>query len=129
MRHAERLGVVLQPLVRVGCALSALCLTVLLGVTACGHRVPKELQGFSHLAGDTFYRLVTLGTGERQAQSGDYITVLLRYSTSGDSLFFEGGRRFQLERPKYEGSIDDCLRGLHEGDSAIFMLEIGRAHV
>lgn len=92
-------------------------------VVGCGPKIPDDLPGYSHLAGDTYYKLICLGTGSREAQHGDYVTVLLRYSTPDDSVFFWGGRRFLLEKPSYPGSIDECFASLRAGDSATFMLQ------
>lgn len=89
----------------------------------CGPEVPVGLEGYSHLAGSTWYRLLRLGEGDRRASSGDYVTVDLSYATDEDSVFFAGGRRFQLEAPIYAGGIEECFSSLRSGDSAQFMLD------
>lgn len=74
------------------------------------------------MGGESYCKLVELGEGGAPAKPGDYVTVLLRYYTWSDSLFFEGGRRFQLEKSNYSGSIDDCFSHLTTGDSASFYI-------
>ncbi len=83
---------------------------------------PEKHPGYKPLAGQTYYKLIQLGEAPTQAKPGDYITVLLKYYTPNDSLFFEGERRFQLEASTYKGSIDECFTQLATGDSASFIL-------
>ncbi|MGP1460609.1 MAG: FKBP-type peptidyl-prolyl cis-trans isomerase [Bacteroides sp.] len=86
-------------------------------------RAPEGyLEGYTQLIDDTYYRLATIGEGTRRASLGDYVTLQLRYATLGDSTFFTGLRRFQIEPSPYEGSIDACFTLLAEGDSANFYL-------
>ncbi|PID90851.1 MAG: hypothetical protein CSA97_00765 [Bacteroidetes bacterium] len=82
----------------------------------------EKYPGYKHLDGQTYYQLIELGENQPKAKPGDYITVLLKYYTPKDSLFFDGERRFQLEESPYKGSIDDCLAQLAAGDSASFIL-------
>ena len=81
----------------------------LVALTACRQKVPAGLEGYTHLGGNSYYRLWQLGESAQQAHPGDYITVQLRYSTQDDSTFFEGGRRFLLEPSAFRGSIDECF--------------------
>lgn len=103
--------------------LGAVASVLLLAAQQGCERAPEGyLEGYTQLAGDTYYRLATLGEGTRRAALGDYVTLRLRYATQSDSTFFTGLRRFQIEPSPYEGSIDACFTLLAEGDSANFYL-------
>ena len=105
-------------------AFAAVCsVVVLLNAAACVEKTPKELNDFKRLPGGSFMKLVQLGEETHTATPGDYVSLHLRYSTCGDSTFFSGMRQFQLARPSYQGSIDDCFANLAAGDSAIFYVD------
>src|SRR6056297_3491784 len=72
--------------------------------------------------GNIYYKLLQIGENTNKADYGDIITVHLKYLTLDDSLFFEGARRFQLNKPSYRGSIEECFTMLSEGDLARFIL-------
>jgi|SRR3972149_7786059 len=69
-----------------------------------------------------YYKLVTIGEKTKKAKPGDYITVDIVYKTINDSVFFSGRRKFQLAKPAYLGSIDDCLSIVSEDDSCCFII-------
>lgn len=108
--------------VRKGGVVPGLMALVALALWGCRTSPSGRLEGYTWLEGQTYYRLWSIGERGEQARPGDYITVYLRYLTDKDSAFFEGGRRFQLERPSYGGAIEQCLALLAEGDSASFVL-------
>lgn len=105
-----------------GLCIGLLVLGVVVALSGCGEKGLCEQRGYSPIGGDSYCKLLELGDGGETARPGDYVTVMLRYYTWGDSLFFDGGRRFQLEKSNYAGSIDDCFSRLSAGDSASFYI-------
>ncbi len=79
-------------------------------------------EGYSAKKKDLYYKLIKFGEGVKKASPGDYITVKITYRTINDSIFFSGKRKFQISKPSYSGSIDDCFLLLNEGDSASFII-------
>jgi FKBP-type peptidyl-prolyl cis-trans isomerase len=63
-----------------------------------------------------------IGEDSNKANTGDYITCDITYSTINDSVFFDGRRKLQILKPKFKGSIDECFTVLAEGDSATFII-------
>lgn len=89
----------------------------------CAPRPPEGLEGYRHVGGRSYSRLVEIGDDGAVARAGDIVSVRLKYATWGDSVFFAGGRRFQLSPSGYPGSIDACLSTLAVGDSAVFFID------
>ncbi|HPD95881.1 MAG TPA: FKBP-type peptidyl-prolyl cis-trans isomerase [Tenuifilaceae bacterium] len=94
----------------------------ILTLTGCSNR-SKLYPGFSVNKSGIHYKLVSLGDGVAPAQPTNYITVNISYRTNTDSLFFQGVRQFQLGKPNYEGSVDECFFMLAQGDSGTFYLK------
>lgn len=70
------------------------------------------------------YVLYTDSKGKK-AQIGDYVTIELVYRTSKDSVLFDSRKnasplRFKLEKIPFQGSYEEGLILLAEGDSATF---------
>lgn len=66
-------------------------------------------------------------TGGKKPHAGDWVTVSLVYKEENDSVLFDSrtlGRplRFELPAPKFEGSFEEGLMCLGEGDSATFFI-------
>ncbi len=78
--------------------------------------------GYSAKKKGYYYKLITIGESNKHAKPGDYITIDIVYKTMKDSIFFKGRRKFQLSKPSYPGSIDDCFSILSENDSASFII-------
>lgn len=93
----------------------------LLAIIGCSNK-SSIYPGFSETETGIHYKLVSLGDGTEKAIPADYITINIAYRTSRDSLFFQGLRKFQLTKPHYSGSIDECFTMLAKGDSATFYL-------
>ncbi len=79
--------------------------------------------GYESGEGDSFYKYITIGEQSTNVNYGDYVTVNITYQTLADSMFFEAKRQFQVQKPQYAGSIDDCLHRMSPGDSAVFLIE------
>ncbi len=82
----------------------------------------SEYEGYTKKKHGIHYKLLKFGETSKKPSYGDYIIADIKYSTIKDSLFFEGRRRFQLTKPGYKGSIDECFLMLSEGDAASFII-------
>ena len=69
-----------------------------------------------------YYKLIFIGPEENYPKPGNYITVDICYKTTDDSTFFKGSRTFQITKPEFKGSIDECFLMMSEGDSTIFII-------
>ena len=69
-----------------------------------------------------YYKYHKIGEDVETAKFRDYVTVNIRYKTLKDSTFFNAKRRFQIQKPQYNGAIDECFTLLSVGDSATFIL-------
>lgn len=88
---------------------------------SCSNNSPV-FPGFSVTRTNIHYKLISLGDGDAKAKPTDYVTMLVAYRTTSDSLFFHGVRTFQLTEPQFPGSIDECFTMLAKGDSATFYI-------
>ncbi|MFC2136640.1 FKBP-type peptidyl-prolyl cis-trans isomerase [Bacteroidota bacterium] len=82
----------------------------------------SSYTGYSLIKDGLHYKLIKFGESLKKPNPGDYITAEITYRTINDSVFFLGKRKFQLSKPSYSGSIDDCFMLLNEGDSASFII-------
>jgi FKBP-type peptidyl-prolyl cis-trans isomerase len=87
-------------------------------------KTKSEYPGYSVASNGLNYKLLVIGEENSTIQLGDYVTVEINYKTMGDSVFFHGSRKFQVTKPEYPGSIDDCLLMLGKGDKADFILSV-----
>lgn len=87
-----------------------------------GCQTKSPYSGYSKNKNGIYYKLLKIGENEIKAKPGDYITVDLIYKTLKDSIFFKGRRKFQVTKPDFKGSIDECFTMLAAGDSACFIL-------
>lgn len=85
--------------------------------------IDSSPPGYSRNKDGIYYKLLQIGEESSKPEIGDMITVKLRYYTPDDSLFFEGTRKFRLNKPAYPGSIDACFKQLSEGDKARFIID------
>jgi FKBP-type peptidyl-prolyl cis-trans isomerase FkpA len=84
----------------------------------CGSKYP----GFTKTSGGIYYSLFQIGEDSLRAGYGDFITADIAYSTMNDSIFFSGRRKFELEKPTFPGSVNECFTILGKGDSAAFII-------
>ena len=69
-----------------------------------------------------YYKLIFIGPEEKYPKPGNYITVDICYQTTNDSTFFKGSRTFQITKPEFKGSIDECFLMMSECDSTTFII-------
>lgn len=89
-------------------------------LTSCNLKSPYK--GYTNAGHDIYYKLLSIGDDTVKVKPGDFITTDLIYKTMHDSVFFKGRRKFQVTKPEYEGSIDECFTLLAEKDKAEFIL-------
>ncbi len=87
---------------------------------ACHDR--SRYPGFKHARHGIYYQLHKIGEDTEKPVAGDFVTVDLAYTTINDSVFFTGRRKFQITKPAYKGSIDECFMMLTEKESATFII-------
>jgi FKBP-type peptidyl-prolyl cis-trans isomerase len=92
-------------------------------LTSCSYF--SKYPGYSRTWSGLYYKLLSIGDETRKAQPGDYITVGIKYKTLKDSVFFSGRRKFQVTKPDFQGSVDECFSMLSRGDKANFILNAG----
>jgi FKBP-type peptidyl-prolyl cis-trans isomerase len=83
----------------------------------------SRYPGYKRAGHGVYYQLHALGEDTVKAHPGDYITVNLTYLTMTDSAFFKGSRKFQVNKPAYEGAIDECFSMLSTEESATFIIQ------
>jgi FKBP-type peptidyl-prolyl cis-trans isomerase FkpA len=73
------------------------------------------------------YRYIKKGVGTQTAKVGDYMSMIIKSSCSGQILFdskkinkgINAPVNFPIEKSKYKGDVTEVLRLLHEGDSVV----------
>ena len=81
-----------------------------------------KYPGYSKTESGVYYKLHSFGSNEKKVKSGDYITADFSYQTMEDSTFFEGRRTVKIARPRYKGSVDECILMLSKGEKATFII-------
>jgi FKBP-type peptidyl-prolyl cis-trans isomerase FkpA len=97
-----------------------LLISVIISLTACYDS--SKYPGFKHARHGIYYQLHKIGEDTEKPVTGDFVTVDLIYKTMNDSVFFTGRRKFQITKPDYKGSIDECFMMLAEKESATFII-------
>ncbi len=77
------------------------------------------------------YRYIKKGAGTQTAKVGDFMSMIIKSSCSGQVLFdskkFNKGMNtpvnFPIEKIKYNGDVTEVLRLLHEGDSVVVRIQ------
>lgn len=97
-----------------------LLISVIISLTSCYDK--SKYPGFKHARHGIYYQLHKIGEDTEKPKTRDFVTVDLIYKTMNDSVFFTGRRKFQITKPAYKGSIDECFRMLAEKDNATFII-------
>ncbi len=82
----------------------------------------QDFVGFEKSDSGIYYRFHKIGESEKCANYGDYIKVNIAYLTLSDSVFFSAQRQFQIQKPHFKGSINECFKKMAIGDSASFII-------
>ncbi len=74
------------------------------------------------------YRYIKKGTSKQTAKVGDFMTMIIKSTCSGQVLFdsksinksgLNSPVNFPLQKPSYNGDVNDVLKYLHAGDSVV----------
>ena len=97
-----------------------LILIITIALSSCNYF--SKHPGYKKTWNGIYYKLLSIGEDNRHAEVGDYITVSIQYKTLNDSVFFSGRRRFQVTKPDFKGSVDECFTLLSKGEKAEFII-------
>lgn len=79
--------------------------------------------GYSRIKPDLYFNLIEMGDGTKTAETGNYLTVNMVYSTMEDSMFFKGIRKIKLEKDLNNSLFSDAVQLMGRGDSASIILD------
>jgi len=103
--------------------------TVLVMVALTSFACSSKFSGFDKTDTGLYYKIYSVSEGEVKAQTGDFISLDMKYTTEGDSVLFDsktgmGGQpiRFQLPPSDFGGDLYEGIRMLSPGDSAEFLI-------
>ena len=85
----------------------------------------SKYKGYKRTWSGIHYKLLAIGDDEIKAKTGDYITFEIAYKTISDSTFFKGKRKFQVTKPDFRGSVDECFAMLAKGEKSEFIINAG----
>ena len=107
--------------------LNPLTVLVMVAITSLG--CTSKYPGFDKTESGLYYKLYKVSTDTAKAQTGDFITLDMRYTTEKDSLLFSSlvqmnGEpvRFSLPPSDFKGDIYEGIRLMSAGDSAVFII-------
>ncbi|NSW44240.1 MAG: FKBP-type peptidyl-prolyl cis-trans isomerase [Bacteroidales bacterium] len=83
----------------------------------------SKITGYKLTDKGIYFKLLGIGEANKYVQEGNYVTFHIQYATADDSIFFDAIRTAKIEKPLYEGAIEDCFYMLSEGDSAAFFIK------
>lgn len=74
------------------------------------------------------YEIIEAGKSEKSPVIGDYVTINITIKNDKDSVLYSSASQgtpptITLNKPAYEGEFTEGLFELHEGDSAVFMVD------
>jgi FKBP-type peptidyl-prolyl cis-trans isomerase FkpA len=82
----------------------------------------SKYPGYKRLTPEIYYSLYQFDDPGVKPIPGDYVTIMLEYRTSFDSVIFSGIRKVRLFAPLDNSSVDHCFLKLNAGDSASFII-------
>jgi FKBP-type peptidyl-prolyl cis-trans isomerase FkpA len=85
----------------------------------------SKYKGYKKTWSGIYYKLLAIGDDDLKAKIGDYATFEITYKTLTDSVFFKGKRKFQVTKPDFKGSVDECFTMLAKSDKAEFIINSG----
>jgi FKBP-type peptidyl-prolyl cis-trans isomerase len=93
---------------------------VLLILASCGRR--SDYPGYTKHKEGFYYKLIKIGDDGIKCVFDDFVTANVVYKTMKDSVIFRGRRKFQISKPDFTGSIDQCITLIGKEDSASFII-------
>ncbi|MCX7862578.1 MAG: FKBP-type peptidyl-prolyl cis-trans isomerase [Bacteroidales bacterium] len=88
-------------------------------ITCCS---PNTYNGYTLKQNGIYFQLHKFGDSDIPVTENSVVTFHISYATPDDSIFFEAIRRAKIEKPPFQGSIEECFLMLNEGDSASFLI-------
>ena len=86
-------------------------------------------EGYDKTETGLFYKFYNENEAARKPVEGEFASILLNYRTDTDSILFDskkygqnpdGTVDFSVMKPTFQGSFEEALKMMHEGDSASF---------
>ncbi len=100
---------------------------IVLFATSCWQ--PEMYKGYSESDTGLYYKLQTIGDGNKKASFGDYLQLIITYKTKTDSIFFDsytnnisGKVVLPYNTISFVGSFEEHLKYMNEGDSVSFIV-------
>ncbi len=85
----------------------------------------EPYEGYRTIHEGLWYKLLEVGDDTIKVKPGDFVTVDISYRTHYDSVFFEGRRKFQIEKLIPSSSIDECCTLMSTNDRIDFIIDAG----
>jgi FKBP-type peptidyl-prolyl cis-trans isomerase 2 len=89
----------------------------------------SRFKGYSVTRTGLYYKLVSIGDGGKRPTFGDWLKLRISYRTENDSLFLDtrtgndlGAVFLPFNHSSFEGSFEEGLADMNEGDSVSFMV-------
>lgn len=82
----------------------------------------SKFPGYSDHKDGFYYKLIKIGDEGDKCSYNDFITANIVYKNMKDSVIFRGRRKFQISKPDFNGSIDQCFTMIGKEDSASFII-------
>ncbi len=97
-----------------------------LTLLSCNNTEQKSrFEGYKQLGDKLFFKYEGLPSESVFPHEGDFLVIHLKYSFyPSDSVFFEGVRKFRLNIPEDDNSIEHALFKLGKGDSASLIVDV-----
>src|SRR5208282_4147832 len=93
---------------------------VFLFLIACKNH--SDFPGYTKHTDNFYYKLIKIGDDGKKCEYNDFITANIVYKTITDSVIFKGRRKFQISKPDFDGSVDECMTLMGKDDSAGFII-------
>jgi FKBP-type peptidyl-prolyl cis-trans isomerase FkpA len=102
-------------------------LLAVLVLYSCGNFSPY--QGYTKTDSGLYYKLQVIGDGKKKPSIGDFLQLIITYKTEKDSVFLDsysnndiGMVILPFNHSSFEGSFEEGLTTLNEGDSVSFIV-------
>jgi FKBP-type peptidyl-prolyl cis-trans isomerase len=103
-------------------------LFLLLILAACKDNSPYK--GYSKTKSGLYYKIQSFGDSDKKPKKGDFLKVNISYETIRDSVFMTSHHLNNLgyvvlpfDSPSFEGSFEEGLARMSEGDSTSFIVD------
>jgi hypothetical protein len=96
-----------------------LCIFVPLCFFSCRN---EKFEGYSVTEAGLYYKLFSIGSIENYPKVGDFLTVNVIFKTERDVVIHHSVKKIALSKSPYNGSLEEGILMLSDGDSASFKL-------